>query len=355
MSNNETVLMKKVMLIFSVIILGVVLLMNKSKINIPTIKSTENVDFHNKIKLDNKIINADIIDERLYINTDNQLYSYNLDGEELWSRDIEENQKVVYGNNSMFITNKKDNIIKVGNKGETVWRHKEAFNDMYFSGQYITILKKDAEKRTLEIFDELGRSKSEVKKISGELISVDIDRHKRIILNTLNADEKGLNSKLVYHSIYGDKLLDLVLNDIIVHEIYVRKDKNILIGDSRILIIKDDKIEFSKELSGKIVDYDIDIEENALYLVTKGKDRAVVKLELDTGEILQKKVDDNYSSIIIKDTNIAIYSESDIQVINKKLDEDKYIDIGKEINKIISHNNQMYVVIDDHIITLKED
>lgn len=355
MSTKEVIKAKKIILMLLIVVFMGAVYINKNKLNITTSKDKYGLEFTEEINMDRDIVDVSIIDDKFFLNTEEKLYCYNNNWDEVWSLEIEKGFGVIYNNNYILLSNEKDNIKKLNVKGDMEWRYNESFSDIYLLENYTGILKEELNKNILEILDYRGNLKSEIEGFKGDLISLNTDSRKRVILNTLKIEDTGINSKLIYHSIYGDKLMELELNDIIIQKVYVDKDKNILVGDNNVIIVKGDKVELIKELKGEIISYVMDWERNSLFLIKKDSAKSIIRLDLDSGEILEKKLDTKYDKILLNDSRIIVYSENNIQFFDKDLNSKIDINTKTKINKILTHDNRIFTINEDRVSLTKEE
>lgn len=350
---------KSLVLIALIVLILIFVFFNSVIKDIITVKLFKrNKDFNEinsfKINTESKI-DVEVNEDVILICHNSGIYCIDNDGNEKWSKHVEDTKYNLAMNNDVFYMTdeNKESITAYNIDGDKIWNYEldRIINNIFMENNYLEVVSHDKENNEyIDIFNKNGTLFFSNSIRDGKFIKAYVnDKLEEIILNTLHFSPNGIMSIMSIYNIGNELITQKKFENEIIYAIdYINENELLVVTDNNIFIIKDDKILWS-EVVKDIKDFTIDNERNIFILENK-----LVRCFSNSGdEIFKKKVSkdmkilgvNNDILIVCGDKNFTIYDKS-----GKSLTE--YIN-SDVIHDIILKDNKIIVITDDGIKELE--
>ena len=277
-----------------------------------------------------------------------QLIGYNLEGKEIFSKDISyDNNIVAYGTEYAYVGDRTSGkISKFNSKGQEEWSYIAEGSLEYIleRNQNLIILTKIEDIQGINVLNDKGKSITKLIVEDSSVFDCDIkDDDKTIIIGSFKISDEGIVSILKYYSYSGELLWEKIFHNEIIQKVkFIDGDNIVSFTDNKIYSISSsESLLWSKDINGNIKD--ILIDDNAKKMVLLSKDNSNYLEVINYNGRVDKKVklNINVDKIYSYNEDIILYGKDNILKIDSDGNEKVYT--KENIDYIYSIND--YIVI----------
>ncbi len=300
---------------------------------------------------ENAKIKSFMIEDKLMLQSGENLGCYNKDGKQEWSRTLKSlNTKILKWNDFYIIADlDSGRIAKIDKDNELIKEvsGKGKMKDIIVSKNYLYALL-DSSNEVLYLNSELEEERK-ISNESGDIMKIACDlESSEVLMYTVSIENGEFKTFCVIYDEEGKITASLDLNQAIIFDIFM-DDNIVMVSDEKILVFnKNAKPISDYEYVGNLSDSDF--KNQKIYAICTNSESNFGEKELrvydDDLNFLNKiKLSDNSSKISVGDKYILLASEKRISIINSDLETLNEINLNTDVEEIkwIS-KNAFYIV-----------
>lgn len=282
------------------------------------LKSIAKLDLNWKEEMDTKSY-EDII----LVVDKSKITAHNYDGKKVWNKDIKEDDEVHLGESSIFINNTKSMMItKYNLEGEELWTYNinhPAYTMTEIKSHLFVYSKVDESTRSIIVLDKDGKLIIDKEKSKEEILSANIDKDKRsFIITSMDTSSPELKSKITYLNHDGEIIWTEEIQDKMIYNTLFLDNNMLLIGDREIIYIdKEGKTLWEKDIKYNLKDIKI-IGGKEIYILYGEEDSYLEVLNIDGKIEYKKNFRKAYENIEEFNKHVLLLGKSGITGLNNK-------------------------------------